>query len=153
SCRASADRTHSPKGRASLMREWLRLLAQANVDPATTSSRRWLDMPSRALNSWRARRGGTDFSLEVKQAMDGCLACKSCVGQCPVKIDVPSFRSRFLELYYGRYARPPRDRLVAGLERMLPMMASTRGITNAVLGSGLGRALMAKLGLVELPTL
>ena len=24
--------------------------------------------------------------------MDGCLACKSCVGQCPIKVDVPAFR-------------------------------------------------------------
>ena len=48
--------------------------------------------------------------------MDGCLACKSCVGQCPIKVDVPAFRSRFLEVYYGRYLRPAKDRLVARLE-------------------------------------
>ena len=57
--------------------------------------------------------------------MDGCLACKSCVGQCPIKVDVPAFRSRFLELYYGRYLRPPKDRLVASLERVLPWLGAS----------------------------
>ena len=53
--------------------------------------------------------------------MDGCLACKSCVGQCPIKVDVPGFRAKFLELYYGRYPRPLRDYPVASLERLLPL--------------------------------
>ncbi|WP_243658603.1 (Fe-S)-binding protein [Paraburkholderia sp. BL9I2N2] len=35
--------------------------------------------------------------------MDTCLACKSCAGQCPVKVDVPDFRSKFLALYHTRY--------------------------------------------------
>ncbi len=38
---------------------------------------------------------GYDYSHEVKRAMDGCLACKACVGQCPIKVDVPAFRARF----------------------------------------------------------
>ena len=51
--------------------------------------------------------------------MDGRVACKSCAGQCPIKIDVPVFRPRFLEAYYTRYLRPTRDLLVAGLEVVL----------------------------------
>lgn len=80
SWKATRDRKHSPKGRASLMREWLRLLAQANVDPADSAAPGWHNFPARALNSWNARRGAPDFSLEVKESMDGCLACKSFVG-------------------------------------------------------------------------
>ena len=156
SWKATRERRHSPKGRASLMREWLRRLAEADVDVAreAQSARRagWLSVPRRAMNSWR-QTDADDFSHAVKEAMDGCLACKSCVGQCPIKVDVPSFRSRFLELYYGRYARPPRDRLVASLERMLPLMAGMRTLTNAVMGSRVGRAAIARLGLVELPAL
>ena len=53
--------------------------------------------------------------------MDGCLACKSCVGQCPIKVDVPAFRSRFLEVYHGRYLRPAKDHLVARLETPAPL--------------------------------
>jgi len=101
SWKATRDRRHSPKGRASLMREWLRLLASAGTDPLreaqelrkTASWRGWY---ARQRNTWA--HDPDDFSHAVKEAMDGCLACKSCVGQCPVKVDVPAFRSRFLEL-------------------------------------------------------
>jgi FAD/FMN-containing dehydrogenase/Fe-S oxidoreductase len=153
SWKATRDRKHSPKGRASLMREWLRLLAAANVDPGATRSRRCLDMPSRALNTWKARRGGSDFSREVKDAMDGCLACKSCVGQCPIKVDVPAFRSRFLQAYYGRYLRPVKDHLVASLEAVLPWAARAPRLVNAVTHSRLGRGAARALGLVALPEL
>jgi FAD/FMN-containing dehydrogenase/Fe-S oxidoreductase len=153
SWKATRDRKHSPKGRASLMREWLRLLAVANVDPATARARRWLDLPARTLNSWKARRDRGDFSHEVKQAMDGCLACKSCVGQCPIKVDVPAFRSRFLEAYYGRYLRPTKDVLIAQLERFLPMMAKAPRLVNALTHSWLGRRAARSLGLVAVPEL
>ena len=133
------------------MREWLRLLAAQNVDPATTSSRGWMDLPARALNSWRARGGQPDFSHEVKQAMDGCLACKSCVGQCPIKVDVPAFRSRFLQTYHQRYLRPLKDHLVARLESLLPWMARAPRLVNALTHGRLGRSVARHLGLVNLP--
>jgi FAD/FMN-containing dehydrogenase/Fe-S oxidoreductase len=161
SWKVTRDRKHSPKGRASLMREWLRLLSEQGVDPAVEAARlrgrsawqRWLGGPARALNSWRARRGSGDFSLQVKEAMDGCLACKSCVGQCPIKVDVPSFRSRFLEVHHGRYARPLRDVLVASLESRLPLMARVPRLTNALLQGAFGKAALRRLGLVALPEL
>jgi FAD/FMN-containing dehydrogenase/Fe-S oxidoreductase len=161
SWKATRERRHSPKGRASLMREWLRLLAEANVDSSEESLRirqrsrwaRWTGLPRRALNTWTARRGGNDFSLQVKEAMDGCLACKSCVGQCPIKVDVPSFRSRFLEVYHGRYLRPVKDALVASLERWLPLAARWPRFVNGLTDSAVGRFAMGRLGLVHLPRL
>ncbi len=49
--RRTRERRHSPKGRASLMREWLRLLAEADVDPSHESARlrqrsAWSDLDS-----------------------------------------------------------------------------------------------------------
>jgi Fe-S oxidoreductase len=135
------------------MREWLRLLAERGVDPAQAAAGRWRELPSRALNSWRARRGSSDFSLQVKEAMDGCLACKSCVGQCPIKVDVPAFRARFLEAYHGRYLRPARDYLVAGLESWLPVAARFPRRVNALTHNRVSRACARALGLVALPEL
>jgi FAD/FMN-containing dehydrogenase/Fe-S oxidoreductase len=156
SWKATRDRRHSPKGRASLMREWLRLLADVGSDPLRQAqdlrkSTSWLTWPARALNTWK--REDEDFSHAVKEAMDGCLACKSCVGQCPIKVDVPAFRSRFLELYHGRYLRPVTDYLVAALERNLPLFARMPSLYNAVTTSRAGRAMLARMGLVALPTL
>jgi len=158
SWKATRERRHSPKGRASLMREWLRLLAAAGANPgeeAAKARRRshHLQLPRRMLNSWLRRPTNDDFSHSVKEAMDGCLACKSCTGQCPIKVDVPEFRSRFLELYYTRYLRPPRDQLVASLERTLPWLARARTVANATMLSGMARAVLSSIGLVMLPTL
>jgi Fe-S oxidoreductase len=143
------------------MREWLRLLADAQVDSVVESThlqRRsaWkglLDFPQRVLNTWSLRRNESDFSQEVKEAMDGCLACKSCVGQCPIKVDVPAFRSRFLQIYHGRYLRPVKDSLVASLERCLPIAAKLPGLVNGIVTSGIGQAVLRRLGLVSLPEL
>ena len=166
SWKATRERRHSPKGRASLMREWLRLLAEQGVDPSSEAMRirrrgvlgRWLALPGRALNTWNARRDAGrgdagDFSLQVKEAMDGCLACKSCVGQCPIKVDVPAFRSRFLEVHHGRYLRPMKDTLVASLERWLPAAATLPRLVNGLTHGALGRSASRALGLVSLPEL
>ena len=119
SWKGTRDRRHSPKGRAQLMREWLRQLVARGVDPVG-EARRAAGWPGLAPVS-RAAMGHAaqaprepDFSHEVKEAMDGCLACKSCVGQCPIKVDVPTFRAKFFELYHGRYLRPPRHYGSAG---------------------------------------
>ncbi|MFC3124589.1 FAD-binding and (Fe-S)-binding domain-containing protein [Pseudoroseomonas globiformis] len=156
SFKGTGDRRHSPKGRASLIREWLRQLADAGVDPSAEAKRIraggfFTDLPAKIRNSRELRRGKADFSAEVKQAMDGCLACKSCTGQCPIKVDVPSFRAKFMELYYGRYLRPLKDHLVGQLEGMLPLGARMPKLANAMMGSGIGRALSVKAGLVDAP--
>ncbi|MDN3683386.1 (Fe-S)-binding protein [Vibrio sinaloensis] len=65
--------------------------------------------------------------------MNGCLACKACASQCPIKVDVPSFRSRFLNIYYSRYQRPAKDYLVANIETMLPVMAKAPKVVNGAL--------------------
>lgn len=161
SWKATRQRRHSPKGRASLMREWLRLLSEESINPLAEasvlrkagwwqSSRNWV---TRASNSWLSRRHDQDFSVEVKEAMDGCLACKSCVGQCPIKVDVPAFRSRFLELYHGRYLRPIKDGMVASLEDWLPFIARAPRLFNALTNSAPGRAMLGLVGLVSLPKL
>ena len=157
SYKATRDRRHSPKGRASLTREWLRQLAAAGFDPLVEAAaiRRkpvWHSLPARLRNTWARRRGEEDFSHTVKEAMDGCLACKSCVGQCPIKVDVPSFRAKFLELYYGRYLRPARDYLVGSLETFLPTIGRMPGVYNALIGNPVGRKAMRTVGLVATPT-
>jgi FAD/FMN-containing dehydrogenase/Fe-S oxidoreductase len=153
SWKATRDRKHSPKGRASLMREWLRLLAATETDAVLAPSVRWIQLLVRIRNTWQARRGKPDFSHEVKEAMDGCLSCKSCVGQCPIKVDVPAFRSRFLEAYYSRYLRPPKDLLVAGLETALPLASRMPRLTNAFTHNPLSRIGTWMFGLTALPRL
>lgn len=160
SMKITRARIHSPKGRATLVREWLRLLADRGIDPIALEK----DLPEkraslrmlveRTRNSWHARKGEYDFSHEVKEAMSGCLACKACSTQCPIKIDVPEFRSRFLQLYHTRYLRPLRDHLVAGVESYAPLMARAPKTFNFFLRQPLVRNMSQKhIGMVDLPLL
>ncbi|MBB3612485.1 FAD-binding and (Fe-S)-binding domain-containing protein [Rhizobium sp. BK602] len=157
SYKATRDRRFSPKGRAMLMREWLRLLADRGIDPRREAEglRRVnpaIDLVRRAFNSLNPRNR-TDFSHEVREAMDTCLACKACAGQCPVKVSVPAFRSKFLQLYHGRYLRPLKDPLVAAIETTLPWMARIRPVYNLFAGTAAGRRLTGLAGLTALPLL
>ncbi len=160
SWKATRERIHSPKGRASLMREWLRLQGNAGTDVVEESRKKkaegaWgflRDTPLRLWNSFRQRRGTEDFSHEVYDAMAGCLACKSCAGQCPIKVNVPEFRSQFLEVYHGRYQRPLRDYLIGGLEFVVPYLSTIAPLYNAALQNRLVDRLMTRhIGMVDSP--
>lgn len=153
SYKATRDRRFSPKGRASLMREWLRQLAEKGVDPRREATRRHpFGFAGRLWNSLNPANRN-DFSHEVRAAMDTCLACKACAGQCPVRVSVPAFRAKFLALYYQRYLRPLKDPLVAAIETTLPVMARMRPLYNAVISSSPGQAAMRRAGLTALPVL
>ena len=155
SWKATRERRHSPKGRASLMREWLTLLAAEGVDPSGVARRRSAlrDVLATLTAGLRRRARGDDFSHAVKEAMDGCLACKSCTGQCPIKVDVPTFRAKFLDLYHTRYPRPLKDHLVGALERALPLAARMPALSNGLLGNALAQAVLRRAGLVGIPQL
>jgi Fe-S oxidoreductase len=105
------------------------------------------------MNTIGKHRGAYDFSHEVKETLDGCLACKACAGQCPIKVDVPSFRAKFYELYHGRYLRPAKDGLVAAIEYLLPWAARMPVFYNLAVGSLPGRWVTRRLGLLALPQL
>jgi FAD/FMN-containing dehydrogenase/Fe-S oxidoreductase len=160
SSKITKDRRHSPKGRAGLMREWLRLQQQAGEDILQTEQRLLREgqgissLWQKLQNTLAKRRGEADFSHEVKEAMDGCLACKACAGQCPIKVDVPSFRARFLQLYHSRYLRPAKDYIVGNIERTAPLLAKAPKLVNFFLGQRwLQKGLEHGIGYVDTPQL
>lgn len=156
SWKGTRDRIHSPKGRASLIRNWLKLLSAADVHPGEEIySRSWLrttlNLPAKIGNQF-GNQG--DFSHDVYDAMAGCLSCKACAGQCPIKVDVPEFRSKFLALYHTRYLRPLKDYLVGTLEFVLPWCAKVPWLYNSVMSLSLVKTLLRKLvGFVDGPLL
>jgi FAD/FMN-containing dehydrogenase/Fe-S oxidoreductase len=155
SSKITRDRIHSPKGRATLMREWLRLLAERGI-VATHALRAGggLSWPSRVWQSLVHRERSGDYSHQVYDAMSGCLACKACATQCPVRVDVPDFRAQFLELYHRRYARPLGDYFTAVLERLLPLFAAAPRLVNALMDNPLGRWFTTRIvGIADAPLL
>ncbi|WP_088328804.1 FAD-binding and (Fe-S)-binding domain-containing protein [Lacimicrobium sp. SS2-24] len=154
SSKITRDRRHSPKGRAGLMREWLRLLSNQGVDINDLEKSDSAPSFWQRLRNSRDKRQKEDFSHQVMEAMEGCLACKACASQCPVNVDVPGFRARFLSLYYSRYARPLKDYLVANIETMAPWLAKMPTLVNNVMGLKPVKALLRNtLGYVDAPIL
>nr|WP_218030905.1 FAD-binding and (Fe-S)-binding domain-containing protein [Dictyobacter aurantiacus] len=43
---------------------------------------------------------------KVKEALDLCLACKGCKGDCPVNVDMATYKAEFLSHYYQGRLRP-----------------------------------------------
>jgi FAD/FMN-containing dehydrogenase/Fe-S oxidoreductase len=79
SYRATREEKHSTRGRARLLFEML----QGDV----------------ITDGWQSR--------EVYEALDLCLACKGCSNDCPVNVDMPTYKAEFL---YHHYKSPRRWR-------------------------------------------
>jgi len=52
-----------------------------------------------------ALRGGWR-NRQVREALDLCLSCKACKSECPVQVDMATYKAEFLSHYYARRLRP-----------------------------------------------
>ncbi|MFJ2576665.1 FAD-binding and (Fe-S)-binding domain-containing protein [Kitasatospora aureofaciens] len=75
---ATSEERHSTRGRARLLAEMLR--GEAIPD------------------GWR--------SEEVREALDLCLSCKGCASDCPVHVDMATYKAEFLYQHYRHRPRP-----------------------------------------------
>ena len=168
SSKVTRDRLHSPKGRATVLRAWLRALSAQGCDlsPDQLSEQRprpsligvgaeLLTAPVRAVMRWgRLRLAADDLSHEVYEAMSGCLSCKACATHCPVKVDIPNLKARFLSLYHERYPRPLRDYLVGSLEALASWGSHAPRLFNLLSANPLARAFTERvIGLIDAPRL
>ncbi len=161
--KATLDRTQSPKGRSSLVREWLRLqsIVGNSIDHTIQQVRAPLTVLSvikntvkKIQNQWTKWRGEEDFSHDVYKALDSCMSCKSCAGQCPIQVNVPDIRSRFFELYHSRYPRPIKHYVAACLEPALPVLARVKSVYNLIIQAPWVNAVSARtVGLTALPVI
>ena len=64
----------------------------------------------RAHLLWEMLKNGPDGhgwrDEAVKEALDLCLACKGCKGDCPVNVDVATYKAEFLSHYWEGRLRP-----------------------------------------------
>jgi Fe-S oxidoreductase len=72
---------------------------------------------------------------QVKEALDLCLACKGCKGDCPVHVDMATYKAEFLSHYYEEHRRP-RTAWSFGLIHWWARAASVApALVNAVTGT------------------
>jgi FAD/FMN-containing dehydrogenase/Fe-S oxidoreductase len=60
---------------------------------------------------------------DVKEALDLCLACKGCLHECPVRVDMATYKAEFLSHYYAGRLRP-RQAYALGLIRWEAQLAA-----------------------------
>lgn len=147
SFKVTKNRLHSPKGRATVMREWLRLVANKkfNLNPDKHFS--WIQ---KLFNGWNKK---SDFSQEVYTAMSGCLGCKACETQCPLSVNVPEFKSKFIAYYHQRYLRSIKDYMIASIEYLARIQSKWPRAMNWLLRLPITRFIFRYgFGIVDVPT-
>ncbi|KKD07053.1 FAD-binding and (Fe-S)-binding domain-containing protein [Streptomyces sp. WM6386] len=98
SFRATGEEEHSTRGRARLLHE---MLAGELV-----------------TDGWR--------SEEVRDALDLCLSCKGCRSDCPVGVDMATYKAEFLHHHYEGRRRPAAHYAMGWLPVWLRAVARTR---------------------------
>ena len=117
SYRATREERHSTRGRARLLFELL------HGDVIT--------------DGWR--------SAEVRDALDLCLSCKGCKSDCPVNVDMASYKAEFLSRHYQGRVRPASHYSMGYLPLWLALGAGMPRLVNRVTGGPAG-PLLKRLG-------
>lgn len=68
----------------------------------------------------------------VKEALDLCLACKGCKTECPVNVDMATYKAEFLSHYYDGRIRPRRAYAMGLIDRWARIASRTPGVVNLV---------------------
>jgi FAD/FMN-containing dehydrogenase/Fe-S oxidoreductase len=71
-------------------------------------------------------------SDEVKDALDLCLACKACKSECPVSVDMSTYKAEFLAHYYKRRRWPLRAHLFGHIDWWAALASRTPRLLNGL---------------------
>ncbi|MFF7175066.1 FAD-binding and (Fe-S)-binding domain-containing protein [Streptomyces pseudovenezuelae] len=120
SFRATGEEEHSTRGRARLLHE---MLAGELV-----------------TDGWR--------STEVRDALDLCLSCKGCRSDCPVGVDMATYKAEFLHHHYAGRRRPASHHSMGRLPEWLRRVDRVRAaaVVNALASVRPLAALAKRLG-------
>src|SRR5262249_14743943 len=99
---ATREEMHSTRGRTRLLFEMLR------GDPMK--------------GGWK--------SETVREALGLCLACKACKTECPMNVDMATYKSEFLAHYYEGRSRPRAAYAMGMIARWARMASVAPGLVN-----------------------
>jgi FAD/FMN-containing dehydrogenase/Fe-S oxidoreductase len=102
SFRATRDEEHSTRGRAHLLWEMTR--------------------GDLVRDQWR--------DTNVKSSLDLCLSCKGCKSDCPVGVDVATYKAEFLSHHYEGKQRPQNHYAFGQIDRWARIGSSLPGLAN-----------------------
>ncbi|TCC50202.1 FAD-binding oxidoreductase [Kribbella capetownensis] len=115
SYQVTKDELHSTRGRAHLLWEML----QGDV----------------VTDGWR--------STEVRDGLDLCLSCKGCLSDCPVNVDMATYKAEFTQHHYARrpWARPMSHWSMGWLPLWARLASPVPALANRFAGLGLVKKL------------
>ncbi len=111
SYRATMEEKHSTRGRARLLFEMM----HGDV----------------IRDGWR--------SEEVFDALDLCLSCKGCKGDCPVNVDMATYKAEFLSHYYENRLRPRYAYAMGWIHRWARLASLFPRLANAMSQTSLAK--------------
>ncbi|MBP5872294.1 FAD-binding and (Fe-S)-binding domain-containing protein [Streptomyces scabiei] len=117
SYRATGEENASTRGRARLLQEMVR--------------------GGTVQDGWRSR--------EVRDALDLCLSCKACSSDCPVGVDMATYKAEFLHQHYKGRLRPRSHYSLGWLPLTSRLVGHMARPVNALLRGPVGK-LLARLG-------
>jgi FAD/FMN-containing dehydrogenase/Fe-S oxidoreductase len=117
SYRATKDERHSTRGRSRVLFEML--------DGHLSG------------DGWRSK--------DVHEALDLCLSCKACSSECPVSVDMATYKAEFLHRHFRRRLRPRSHYSMGWLPVWLSMARRMPRVANLVLKS----RTLARLGGID----
>ncbi len=71
-------------------------------------------------------------SPEVRDALDLCLACKGCKSDCPVNVDMATYKAEFLAHHYAHRLRPAAHYSMGWLPLLAQVAGRLPGAVNAL---------------------
>ncbi len=107
SYRATREEEHSTRGRAHLLWEMTQGEGHRN---------------GIIRDGWR--------SEEVKHSLDFCLACKGCKTECPVGVDMATYKAEFLSHYYEGRMRPRSAYAFGNIDLWARLASHAPGLVN-----------------------
>ena len=88
----------------------------------------------------------------VHEALDLCLACKGCKGECPVSVDMATYKAEFLAHYYEKRWRPRTAHAFGRIRtwaRLTSALGLPRLVNTAAAAPGLGALMKAAAGMPQ----
>jgi FAD/FMN-containing dehydrogenase/Fe-S oxidoreductase len=115
---ATHEEMHSTRGRAHLLHEMLQGTA--------------------LKGGWR--------SEPVREALDLCLSCKGCKKECPVHVDMATYKAEFMARHYAGRIKPRAAYLFGYIDRWARLASHAPGFVNALTQSSLTAGIAKALG-------
>ncbi|MCH8204310.1 MAG: FAD-binding protein [Candidatus Hydrogenedentes bacterium] len=96
----------------------------------------------RAALEHRLNNPSDPFPAELDDALSNCLSCKACTSECPSNVNLALLKAELLHAKHAARGLPFRDRLLSRVDLLGAIGATVPRLANALLASGLSRALM-----------